>query len=1347
MVAQTRKSGVGTSTNTGGPTTTTTTTKTTKTGPPSPQKLKFNEKLVGKGLSTDALLKKLKALHTELAELDQENVNLKSLGACTKELVSTGILLHKDKGVKAYAACCLADLLRLYAPDAPYTAPELSDIFQFFFRQLATGLQRGSDSAYYSEYFHLLESLSTVKSVVLVCDLPGADELMVQVFRDFFGLVRLDLAKNVEMFMADILVALVDECQILPADVLDVIMAQFMDNAASSTSTNKDNKDKSDKEKEKENNNAAGLTHTQPAYRLAVAVCNATADKLQRHVCQYFTDIIVSSAHDLSDENYASVRSAHTLIKRLHHSCPSLLHSVVPQLEEELRVEEVQLRVMATQVLGEMFSDSGNFKGGGSGGELEKKYPSTWALWVARKNDKSAVVRLAWVEACRGLVLGAQSEERRGVVEESLETKLYDPDEKIRGAACRLYAQLDYETALHHVSAKMLRAVGGRGVDKKQSVRHEALTSIGKLYSVAYPEIENGDAGAIAHFAWIPEQVLHAVTATLEVKPTAEQVLWQYILPLPPKTSDSDPGSGSGGKGGVGEGAGGTAGAGAWTDRLLTIMRYLDEKAVGTLLGISGVRNARPTVFERFVQCCVENNGGIIDEDEEAVKRRLNMVVKHIASFFHDPIKAAEDLHAFAKINEQRLYKLLTTCMDTQSDVKTIVKASSEFVKRLEQQSSGIVGTMASFLRKATLWIVNQSSIPTLVKRVQKGGEDDPHPPGNRGKKKGQSQAQVAANNAQALLVCVAKHCAGVLKPHVAEFAKAVASADKDKDGNGRLVEVCLMALAAVAKAEKGVVNDKRTIERVKKYAYEANPRHAKFAARILAHSKKSEEICAEVVEKIAGNLSDADPELLVAHIAVLAELATSAPDAFELKSDVIIGFLVKETLMAPCPSDENAMDADDDEVEWAEEDALPPLARAKILSLKVCRRRCLAHAQTEDALEIASPVLKMFFTLLANGGSIKEDADDDPKVKSRVRLQAAWSLVQLATVEKFSEAIAPNFVLLALTVQDSCFQVRIGFLTKLVGLLHTRKLHPRFNLIPFLTVHDPEAEVKEKARNNIAFAFRRAPPDLKVSQYEMPFIRLLHVLAHHPDFGLEEDVLQQTAKYINFYLDLIATADNLPLLYHLAMKAKTVRDAESNTSSENLYVTSELAQELIKRRTKQHGWSLTSYPGKIKLPSDIFRALPNPELANKACFIFLILKTQYLPAEALKWLDDMEKPAPKERTKTERKAAPKRKAQRRSNGSAKRGRPRRKKQESSDHEGIHDDDSEKEDDSDAASEASNAGVVPKSPTEEGDSDEEKSEEETGEERLGRGARTRAKAKAKRHAKRKTKANGPSSDE
>ena len=41
-------------------------------------------------------------------------------GVVAQSLVSPFILRHRDKDVKAYAACCLADILRIFAPEAPY---------------------------------------------------------------------------------------------------------------------------------------------------------------------------------------------------------------------------------------------------------------------------------------------------------------------------------------------------------------------------------------------------------------------------------------------------------------------------------------------------------------------------------------------------------------------------------------------------------------------------------------------------------------------------------------------------------------------------------------------------------------------------------------------------------------------------------------------------------------------------------------------------------------------------------------------------------------------------------------------------------------------------------------------------------------------------------------------------------------------------------------------------------------------------------------------------------------------------------------------------------------------------
>ncbi len=57
-------------------------------------------------------------------------------------------------------------------------------------------------------------------------------------------------------------------------------------------------------------------------------------------------------------------------------------------------------------------------------------------------------------------------------------------------------------------------------------------------------------------------------------------------------------------------------------------------------------------------------------------------------------------------------------------------------------------------------------------------------------------------------------------------------------------------------------------------------------------------------------------------------------------------------------------METDD---KWIENDELTPLMRAKLQALKLCCNRCIAHANEPSAADVATPVLKMMFTILEN--------------------------------------------------------------------------------------------------------------------------------------------------------------------------------------------------------------------------------------------------------------------------------------------------------------------------------------------------------------------------------------------
>ncbi len=95
---------------------------------------------------------------------------------------------------------------------------------------------------------------------------------------------------------------------------------------------------------------------------------------------------------------------------------------------------------------------------------------------------------------------------------------------------------------------------------------------------------------------------------------------------------------------------------------------------------------------------------------------------------------------------------------------------------------------MAAFLRRGTLHIVNQSSIPVLIKRMQKGAD-----------------GTSTARSAQIWLSYISKHCPALYKLHVGELSKAIAD-----EKNIALVEVCLQAYSAIAQwDEKLAPSDK----------------------------------------------------------------------------------------------------------------------------------------------------------------------------------------------------------------------------------------------------------------------------------------------------------------------------------------------------------------------------------------------------------------------------------------------------------------------------------------------------------------------------------------------------------
>lgn len=636
--------------------------------------LDWNVKLAPENLSRGELLQSLKNLAKHLASLEQDEVNLEDLTAIATDVTSHGLLSHKEKGIRILVASCVADLLRLYAPNPPFTPKKLRTIFEFLLKQLE--LVRDLAGSFYAQVLYVLETLSQVKSILILWDLD-ADELVHKFFDLAFAIVTPAHPKNVTLYLSDMLRPLIDESTSLPTNTVQLMMQKLGSKAR--------------------NQNPA-------SHQLAVLVATQSVDKLQRYACQYFSDIIVSASKAVtedageqdSDSNDSdcegldnapksrdesgmpeAAKAAHKLIVDIHRTVPGLLLNVIPQLEEELKVNFVGLRQLATSALGNMFTQPGS--------QLFQAYPNIWNSWLNRRNDKALEIRLLWVEhAVKALTTQPLVQEE---VEQALALKLLDPDEHVRAQVIRCLDSLDL-TDTSHVSASFLEKVGERCRDRKLLVRSQALQFMGKLF--------NGNVGLLRdsenlvakeRYAWIPNCILLSIQFDdVQTRALVEKTIFTHLLQS-------------------------TLNSHGRAERLHLVYSLLTVDTARTCLKTVFSRQLTAiSEFQQLVQLC----GSVESSEERSI---LDKLIHFIAQKYPEPRRCESALSKLVQSGEKIILRLFTKLWDPSNENETLLRVGRDLLRRCEAYFHSS-DALSALIRRLTVCFLNQDTVNAVVDAV-----------------------------------------------------------------------------------------------------------------------------------------------------------------------------------------------------------------------------------------------------------------------------------------------------------------------------------------------------------------------------------------------------------------------------------------------------------------------------------------------------------------------------------------------------------------------------------------------------------------------------------------------------
>ncbi|KAL3879117.1 hypothetical protein ACJMK2_031429 [Sinanodonta woodiana] len=443
-------------------------------------------KEVTEDLGKDELVRRLKLIARAFQDMGQdENEPYAGLAL---HLATDFFLDHANKDVRLLVACCIADIFRVFAPDAPYRdASHLKEIFMFLIKQLR-GLE-DPNSPTFKRYFYLLENLAWVKSFNICIELDDSQEIFCSLFQLMFSIVNEKHSSKVKNFMMDMMTPLIAEADIVSQELLDIILINIVE---------------------------PHKTQNRHAYQIARDLLVRTSNNIEPYIQAFFNNALMlgkTSESELSEHLY-------DLIYELNGICPSVLLAVLPQLEFKLKSNEEAERKAVTRVLAKMFSDPGS--------NLAGQNKQLWFCFLGRFNDISITVRTICVQSAQNFLMH-HPDLQKDIIEQ-LKSRQHDPEETVRMEVVNTLlnvARRDF----NNMSEELIEFIKERTRDKKYKIRREALLGLGQIYKSVMGQ-EDVQQRLVEKIHWFKDKVFHAYYQnSAEDRLLVERIFNMFLVP------------------------------------------------------------------------------------------------------------------------------------------------------------------------------------------------------------------------------------------------------------------------------------------------------------------------------------------------------------------------------------------------------------------------------------------------------------------------------------------------------------------------------------------------------------------------------------------------------------------------------------------------------------------------------------------------------------------------------------------------------------------------------------------------------------------------------------------------
>ncbi|KAJ0969546.1 hypothetical protein J5N97_022423 [Dioscorea zingiberensis] len=411
-------------------------------------------------LNKDSLVKLLKQAENALSVFVQSLSPKEVIEQLRDSLVKNGLLQRKDKDVKLLTAACASEIIRLLAPEPPFSDELFKGIFRLFisiFADLAD-----TASPYFTRRLRILKTVADVKCCLLMLDI-GCMDLVLDMFKVFFSSVREDHQPSLFQAMVSIMSLIIEET--VSQSLLDVILCNLLKDSKGAPS------------------------------RLAISVIQNCAGKLEPSIRMFLMSCILNRDASRSDLE----QSYHEIILEIYQYAPQTLFIVIPNLTQELITDQVDVRLEAVHLVSKLLTLSKL--------RLGEECRLVFVEFLKRFSDKSAEVRSAAIESAKSCYTANTTGNEARDILSALVGRLLDFDDKVRIQAVTTVCDLAISNLTSFPSEVVLQTIE-RLRDKKASVRKVTMQKLLELYRAYCDKCSKGVVMFHDHYEQIPSRIL-----------------------------------------------------------------------------------------------------------------------------------------------------------------------------------------------------------------------------------------------------------------------------------------------------------------------------------------------------------------------------------------------------------------------------------------------------------------------------------------------------------------------------------------------------------------------------------------------------------------------------------------------------------------------------------------------------------------------------------------------------------------------------------------------------------------------------------------------------------------------